>query len=246
MKLGAEPKKVGIFVALIAVAGIVYWINSSSEGPPASATARPAADAAGAAAGMSAPPADDAFGKTAKKRVVSGHGGLTDWGPHPPDTVDAGKVDPTLRLDLLAKVQAIDVEGGVRNLFQFCLDCAQKEAAAAALKAQAEVPAVSKIFVNEKEVKPGAPDPPKPSLPQPTGPPPTPPINLKYYGYSTKYSDGEKKAFFLDGDDVIVAAEGEIIKKQYKVVRIGVNSVQMEDTASKSTQTLAMQQDAPV
>ncbi len=44
-----------------------------------------------------------------------------------------------------------------------------------------------------------------------------------------------------------MAAEGEIIKKQYKIVRIGVNSVQMEDTTSKTTQTLPIQPDvAPV
>ena len=80
--------------------------------------------------------------------------------------------------------------------------------------------------------------------PQPSAPLPPPPINLKYYGYSTKNSDGEKKAFFLDGDDIIVASEGEIIKKQYKVVRINSTSVQMEDTTSKTTQTLPIQQEA--
>ena len=176
---------------------------------------------------------------------MAGHAGLTDWQPHPPDAVDPGKVDPTLRLDLLAKVQAVEVEGGTRNLFQFCLECAALEKAVQEGQT-APVPAVSKIRSTAADVKPTA----APLLhlrPRPpAGPPPTPPINLKYYGYSTKYSDGEKKAFFLDGDDVIVAAEGEIIKKQYKVVRIGVNSVQMEDTASKSTQTLPMQQEAPV
>ncbi len=70
------------------------------------------------------------------------------------------------------------------------------------------------------------------------------PINLKYYGYSTKRTDGEKKAFFLDGEDIIVASEGEIIKKQYKLVRIGTTSVQMEDTTSKTTQTLPLQPEA--
>ena len=39
------------------------------------------------------------------------------------------------------------------------------------------------------------------------------PDQPKYYGYSTKRTDGEKKAFFLDGEEIIVAAEGEIIKK---------------------------------
>jgi hypothetical protein len=244
MKLGAEPRKVGIFAALIAVAGIVYWMNSSSDAPPAPAAARPSADGA-AITPVNAPSAGDTPGKAVRKRVVGGHAGLTDWQPHLPDAVDPGKVDPTLRLDLLAKVQAVEVEGGTRNLFQFCVECAALEKAMQEAKL-APVPAVSKITVNGQDVKPKDPTPPPPPTPQPAGPPPTPTINLKYYGYSTKYSDGEKKAFFLDGDDVIVAAEGEIIKKQYKIVRIGVNSVQMEDTASKSTQTLPMQQEAPV
>jgi len=38
-----------------------------------------------------------------------------------------------------------------------------------------------------------------------------------------------------------VAEEGEIIKKRYKVVRIGVNSVVMEDTQFNNTQTLPLQ-----
>jgi hypothetical protein len=242
MKLGAERKKVVIFAVLVVVAILVYWMNSSSGAPPAAATARPAADPTAVAAG--APPAADGITRAVKKRVATGKGGnLSEFVPKSPDTVDPAKVDPTLRLDLLAKVQGINVEGGVRNLFQFCMDCAAKEAAAAAAAAAAkEIPKVDPIHPNPQ---PAPPPPVTAQVAPPSGPPPTPPINLKYYGYSTTYSN-EKKAFFLDGDDVIVAAEGEIIKKQYKIVRINVNSVQMEDTASKSTQTLPMQQDAPV
>jgi hypothetical protein len=241
MKLGAEPKKVAIFAVLIIVAGIVYWINSPDAPSPA---AHPSADAVPAAtiAPVSSP---DEAARSSRKRVVNGHGGLTDWNPRPPDAVDPGKIDPTLRLELLAKVQAVGVEGGNRNLFQFCADCAAREKAAEEAKLAA-VPTVGKIPLNGPDSKPKEASAPPQPTPQPAGPPPIPAINLKYYGYSTKYSDGEKKAFLLDGEDVIVAAEGEIIKKQYKVVRITVNSVQMEDTASKSTQTLPIQQDAPV
>jgi hypothetical protein len=157
--------------------------------------------------------------------------------------VDPDKVDPTLRLDLLAKVQSVEPEGGGRNLFQYCTTCPTEQEVA---KNLGPIPKTDKIAVNG--AKPTPPTTASTALtappPAPPGPPPPPPINLKYYGYSTKRSDGEKKAFFLDGEDIIVAAEGEIIKKQYKVVRIGVNSVQMEDTASKSSQTLPIQQDA--
>ena len=37
----------------------------------------------------------------------------------PEDRIDPLTVDPTLRTDLLAKVQSVEPEGGLRNLFQF-------------------------------------------------------------------------------------------------------------------------------
>ncbi len=37
-----------------------------------------------------------------------------------------------------------------------------------------------------------------------------------------------------------MAAEGELVKKRYKVVRIGVNSVTMEDTQFEGQQTLQL------
>jgi hypothetical protein len=91
----------------------------------------------------------------------------------------------------------------------------------------------------------GPPPPPPPPGPvvKPPEPPP-PPITLKFYGYSTPRADGQKRAFFLDGDDIFVAAEGEMVKKRYRVVQIGVNSVIMEDTQYKNNrQTLILQQE---
>jgi hypothetical protein len=78
----------------------------------------------------------------------------------------------------------------------------------------------------------------------PPPPPPPPPIMLKYYGYSSARGDNRKRAFFLDGDDILVAGEGEVVKKRYRVVRIGVNSVVMEDTQFKHEQTLPLQEEA--
>ena len=228
MTIGAEPKKVGIFVALMAVVGIVYWMNSSSDAPSAPTAPRPVADIS-AAVGIA--PAADGIAQTAKRRKPSGRDNLVEniykVGP-----IDPTKVDPTLRLDLLAKVQSVDVEGGARDLFQFSTPPPPP------VVVSKTIPSVGVIHPNELP-KPVA------TIPQPPPPPPgPPPINLKYYGYSTKRTDGEKKAFFLDGEDIIVASEGEIIKKQYKVVRIGNTSVQMEDTTSKTTQTLPIQPEA--
>ncbi len=72
-------------------------------------------------------------------------------------------------------------------------------------------------------------------------------MTFKYYGYKITKSDGRKEAFLLDGDDIIIAAENDDVKKgRYKVVKIGVSSITIEDTQFKSTQTLPLQQDANV
>ena len=224
MKIGAEPKKIGILAGLLLVAGIVYYVNMGSDsGAPATPKRSAAVDPVAA---VSAPVDTSA---PTKRRDPSGRGTIKSFDPQAPKSVDATKTDPTLRLDLLAKVQSINPEGGSRNVFNF------GTAPPPPQPKDPVIPPVTKIAVS-----PQAPATP----PSPPPPPPPPPINLKYYGFSTKRSDGEKKAFFLDGDDIIVAAEGEIMKKRYKVVKIGVNSVQVEDTVSKSTQTLPLQQDA--
>ena len=85
---------------------------------------------------------------------------------------------------------------------------------------------------------------PPPGPPQPPPPAAAPPILLKYYGYSSARGDNRKHAFFLDGDDILVAGEGEMVKKRYRVVRIGVNSVVMEDIQFKHEQTLPLQEEA--
>ena len=73
--------------------------------------------------------------------------------------------------------------------------------------------------------------------------PAAPPIPLKFYGFINPVRTvGPKRAFFLDGDDIVVANEGQMIKNRYKIVRIGVNSADVEDTQFKknSRQTLPL------
>jgi hypothetical protein len=150
----------------------------------------------------------------------------------PEDRIDPMTIDPILRLDLLAKVQGMELAGGSRNLFQYSTPPVKTEA----LKGP-EPKVVPKP--GSQSAKAGD-DPAKPA-----GPPPPPPINLKYYGFSTARDNGMKKAFFLDGDEITVAAEGDTVKKRYRVVHIGVNSVVMEDTESKRQQSLPLTEEQP-
>ena len=78
---------------------------------------------------------------------------------------------------------------------------------------------------------------------EPPPEPKAPPIPLKFYGFVNKTKVGDKRAFFLDGEDIVIAGEGDLIKKRYKIVRIGVNSAVVEDTEfhSNNQQTLPLE-----
>ena len=144
----------------------------------------------------------------------------------PEDRIDPTTVDPTLRLDLLAKVQAVEPAGGTRNLFQM---------GAPPVKV-AELPKGP-----EPVIKPIGPAPPAPKVEAgPTPPPPPAPIPLKFYGFSTVRGNAKKTAYFLDGDDILIASEGDTLKRRYRVVRIGPSSVLMEDTESKRQQSIPL------
>src|SRR5438445_2539472 len=124
------------------------------------------------------------------------------------------------------------MDGGSRSLFQF--SASPVAAPVPETQTATTIHPVARMFAPEP--------PPKPPVAPP--PPPPPAITLKFYGYSTPRADGTKRAFFLDGEEIYVAAEGELVNKRYRVVQIGVNSVIMEDTQFKNNrQTLVLQQE---
>jgi hypothetical protein len=75
--------------------------------------------------------------------------------------------------------------------------------------------------------------------PEPTGPPPPPPINLRFFGTATR-ANGVKQAFLLNGEDVYLAAAGDIVARKYKIVSIGTVNIQVEDLLNSNTQTLPL------
>jgi hypothetical protein len=131
---------------------------------------------------------------------------------------DPTKVDPTLRLDLLARLQDAKFEGSTRSIFEF------SQAPPLAIKEPA------KIIVAQT----------RPFGPQPLEPPKAPPISLKFYGFVNPARPDIKRAFFLDGEDILVAGEGETIHNRYRIVHIGVNSALVEDIQYKNQQPLPL------
>ena len=63
---------------------------------------------------------------------------------------------------------------------------------------------------------------------------------MKFYGYANRLSGPARQAFFLDGEDIQIKAENDVIRGRYKVIRIGINSAVVEDLTSHDQQTLPL------
>jgi hypothetical protein len=221
-KVGADPKKIAVLAGLVVVAGALYFYNSNSGGGSASAPIVGARVATSSTSSASAP-------RSGYRNLQPGAGGAREFRPSlKPKNIETANVDPTLRLDLLAKLKTVDVEAGTRSLFEI----------GAAPPAEIKAPEPAKIAIARPLVGPVM-----PKAAEPAPDPKAPPIPLKFYGFVNKTKVGDKRAFFLDGEDIVIAAEGDTIKKRYKIVRIGVNSAVVEDTEFKSNnqQTLPLE-----
>jgi hypothetical protein len=240
-QLGAEPKKLAILGGLAVVLIVVYFINRTPDVPQQAASITPQAarnpvplESLGArarsvqsAAGLTPQAADT--GSTRR-----GQTSIQDFKPtlKLPDGVDVSRIDPALKLNLLAQLQDLPLEGGERSLFEF----------GAAPKPKITTPTVAKVI-------PITPLPVTPAIPATPPKPVIPPIPLKYYGYvsdSRAVAPGAaKRAFFLDGEDIVVAGENDVIHNRFKIIRIGVSSAVVEDTTNKNEQTLPLIEELP-
>jgi hypothetical protein len=72
-----------------------------------------------------------------------------------------------------------------------------------------------------------------------SGPPPLPPIPLKFIGY-IEAPGGKKIASLSDGKGVWTATEGQTVLGQYKIWRIGVESIDISYLDGRGRQTIRM------
>jgi hypothetical protein len=229
-KLGADPKKVAILAVLVVVLGIVYFMNRTPDSGVTAASTSPA-PSRGTTAPVTAGPAASSPGvppvpprNLPRRSEIS----IQDFKPtlKLPEGVDISRIEPSLRLDLLAKLHELPMAGGERSVFDF--GPAPKPV----------IPAVQPI----KPAPPAAPAPPNapPAVTAAPAKPAPPPIPLKFYGYVNGSTGGTRQAFFLEGDEIHVAGESDVIHNRYRVVRIGVNSAVVEDTVTHNQQTLPL------
>jgi len=211
MRIGVDPKL--LVGGLIVVAALLFWYNSRGDDTGSSGVPQTRVENAPSSAPTARPRTASRRGKAANDR------GVLRLRP-----VDAtrGDLDPTLRLDLWDRLKAAGPEAGGRNLFELGRS-PQTAANAAPIKGP---------IINPGPIAP------------PTNVPvvnaaPTLNIPLKYYGFMRPVEQGEtNRGMFLDGDNVLIASEGDVVKQRYMVVEINPNSARLEDTQIKQGQVL--------
>ncbi|QNI36204.1 hypothetical protein [Edaphobacter albus] len=129
----------------------------------------------------------------------------------------AAQLDPTLKMGPMLVTEQLVYSGTGRNIFSLA-------------SAPIEIP---------KPVASARPKPTGPVFTPPSGPPPPPPIDLKFFGTEMN-SQGKRRAFLLHGDDVFLAADGDIVQRRYRILSVSANSVQVEDMTNNNRQTLPL------
>lgn len=126
--------------------------------------------------------------------------------------------DPALRLDLLARVQKDQYNGQHRNIFS-----------------EEPLPPPPEVLKAQKE----AADAQKAAAVAPPPPPLTVPAN--FYGIITDPSTGKKRACFSgDADNIYIVPEGGMLLNQFRVTKIGNNTVDVQEISSGRSTTLTL------
>jgi hypothetical protein len=132
----------------------------------------------------------------------------------------ANSLDPTLKIEVLKASEGVEYKGSGRNIFAGY---------------EPPIPKPQDPRTHQANVPPPMQCPGDPRCPPP-------PIPLKFYGFASK--PGEAKKVFLTSNegDVFIAAEGEVVNRRYRVLHIGVNSVEIEDVLQNNRQTIPLTQ----
>jgi len=222
-KIGGTKKQYMWLGGLVVVLIGVYFMNREPSGPTTT-VARPAPSIA-----RQGPVVPEVSSNGPKLLTRNGRK-ADDFRPtyKLPEGTDVTKIDPRLKTELLAKLQKVPLEGGARSVFDYGapppppppphVDPIKPNEIALAQQKAAQDAAEAK-----KTVKP-----------------PPPPIPLKFYGYANRANGPARQAFFLDGDDIQIKAENDVIRGRYKIIRIGINSATVEDLQSHDQQTLPL------
>jgi hypothetical protein len=228
-KVGANPKQLAWLGGLLVVLVVVYFMNRTETPATTGATTAPAAPAGVTKVASIARQPQTVPDGSSGPALATRTNKVKDFHPSIklPEGMDVTRIDPTLKLELLAKLQQVPLEGGSRSVF----DWGQAPVPPPPVVAKIKPEDVKKAEEDRQKLMAAA---------TPPAPPPPPPIPLKFYGYANRAGAPSRQAFFLDGDDIQIKGENDVIRGRYKIVRIGINSAVVEDLQNKNQQTLPL------
>lgn len=77
---------------------------------------------------------------------------------------------------------------------------------------------------------------------QPQGPPPLQ-VPLRFYGVVEE--SGARRALLTDGEEIYVARPGDILLRRFRVLRIGANIIEFEDTSDGRRAVVPLEEGGP-
>ena len=225
MKPGSDNRKktiTAVALGAVALICIIYAYNTLFGGPSSPAPApAPASTTAEAPAGNPAANSSPAR-NTSLKAPMPGRNAPGVAATKMATT--SSSLDPTLDEAAMLRTESLVYSGTGRNIFSATY-----------------VPPPPTIPTNMPPARPKGPVlPPPPPPPPPTCPPTCPPINLKFFG-TAKRANGKIQAFLLQGEDVYLASQGDIVARKYKIASIAATNIQVTDLQNNNTQTLPLQ-----
>ena len=128
------------------------------------------------------------------------------------------RLDPTLDLKLLSQSEEIKYAGNGRNIF-----------------------VAGSVAVIEKPKGNGTAQAESATLHMPPPLQPPPPITLKFFGFANRPGE-TKKVFLVQGEDIFIASEGDIVDRRYRVLHISPTTVDVEDVLNNNRQSLPLTQ----
>jgi hypothetical protein len=224
MKSGAENRKKTIIAGALGMAGLVCLFvlyNEVFGGPSTPPPAPPVITNAPTAAATTSGSKSSSSSSSSNAKPAT-PGGNAPGVAAVKMASTSSSLDPTLDESAMLRTENLVYSGSGRNIFS----------------ATYVPPPATTLVKPIASARPAQTGPVMP--PMPIGPPPPPPINLKFFG-TAKRGNGAMQAFLLSGEDVYLAAEGDIVARKYKVGTITANGVQVTDLQNNNTQMLPVQ-----
>ena len=218
MEVGANKKSLATLAGLLALLAVVVYFQFFRE---AGATVPQQGPVVRMEAGDSGISDEPARGRPASAGQLAGRFRPRLGRSRAEDRPDPMTADATLRKGLLERLRGIEQPRVERDIFNFGRPKPPPVKAPTreeVRQAQARLEATMK-----KRAAPAPRPPPRPS------PPKARPPRWKYYGLADDPASSAQRAFLLDGEEILVAAEGTVFQDRYRIDRIGLDAIVLKD-----------------